>query len=101
MAKRIPLPFWREQTNCFYVQIGKKQHRLAPDEAEAYRLYHELMAKPPGERVPQPTVKPSEMQAAEVLDLFLDWCQKNRAEATYDWQKHFCQKLTGTLPPSL
>ena len=42
-----PEPFWRKQTKCYYVQIGKKQHRLSKDRDEAYRLYHELMAKPP------------------------------------------------------
>ena len=100
MAKRIPQPFRREQTRCFYVQIGPKQHRLAPDEAEAYRLYHELMVRPPEERAVA-VVRPSEVQAAEILDLFLGWCRKNRAEATYDWSRHFCQKLTSTLPPAL
>jgi integrase len=98
--KRKPEPFWRAERNCYFVQIGKKQIRLDPDEQTAWRLYHELMAKPPEEQVAR-NVPPSEMQAAEVLDLFLGWCRKNRAEATYEWSRHFCQKLTGTLPADL
>jgi hypothetical protein len=38
MPKKRPEPFWREQTRCFYVQLGKKQVRLSPDEGEAWRL---------------------------------------------------------------
>jgi len=44
LARKQPQPFWREQTKCYYIQIGKKQHRLSPDEQEAWRLYHEMMA---------------------------------------------------------
>jgi integrase len=96
--KRKPEPFWRSERQCWFVQLDKKQHRLSPDETEAWRLYHELLAKPPEERQP---VRPSELQTVEILDLFLDWCQKNRAEATYNWHKHFCQKLTAALPSAL
>jgi hypothetical protein len=45
MPKKRPEPFWREQTRCYYVQLGKKQHRLDPDETTAWRLYHELYAQ--------------------------------------------------------
>ena len=45
--RQHPEPFWREPTSeCYYVQIGKKQHRLAQDRDEAYRRYHELMSRP-------------------------------------------------------
>ena len=47
--KKRPEPFWRSERNCWFVQIGKKQHRLDPDESTAWRLYHELMARPPEE----------------------------------------------------
>ena len=42
-----PEPFWRKQTQCYHVQIGKKQHRLSNDRDEAYQFYHELMSRPP------------------------------------------------------
>ena len=41
---RQPKPFYRAQTACFYVQIAGRQIKLGPDEAEAYRRWHLLMA---------------------------------------------------------
>lgn len=35
VKKKVPAPFWRSERNCWFVQIGKKQHRLAPDETIA------------------------------------------------------------------
>jgi hypothetical protein len=99
--KRIPEPFWRAERNCFFVQIGKKQIRLDPDEATANRLYHELMARPPEQRTAPSAIKPDERQVAEILDLYLEWCRKNRAEATYEWSRNFCQELTSALPNGL
>jgi hypothetical protein len=43
MPRKHPQPFWRAERTCYYVQIGKKQHRLDPDRDEAFRLYHELI----------------------------------------------------------
>jgi hypothetical protein len=82
----------------WHVQINGHEHKLGWDKTEAWRLYHELMGKTPEER---PHVRPAEMEAVEILDLFLDWCRKNRAAATYDWHLRFCQKPTATLPPAL
>jgi integrase len=97
MPKKRPEPFWREQTKCFYVQIGKKQHRLDPDEATAWRLYHELMARPPE----QPAIIPSSLAAVEVVDLFLDWCQKNRDRLTYEAYRRRLQNLADGIPHTL
>ena len=52
MPKKRPEPYWRSQTKCYYVQIRGRQHRLSPDEDDAFRLYHELMARPPESPVP-------------------------------------------------
>src|SRR5436853_2946659 len=41
---REPKPFFRNQTRSWYVQIGKKQHNLGPDEQVAKQKYHALMA---------------------------------------------------------
>jgi hypothetical protein len=41
---RQPKPFYRTQTPSFYVQIDGRQFDLGPDEAEAYRRWHLLMA---------------------------------------------------------
>ena len=39
-----PKPFFRKQTGTWYVQVGKKQHNLGPDEQVAKQKYHALMA---------------------------------------------------------
>ena len=46
MPKKRPEPFWRAERKCWFVQLGKRQVKLSPHETEAWRLYHELMAKP-------------------------------------------------------
>lgn len=98
MPKKRPEPFWREQTHCFYVQIGKKQHRLDPDESTAWRLYHEMMAKPPEARA---VPLPSAMSAVEVIDRFLAWAEINREELTYEAYKRRLQNLVDAIPPTL
>lgn len=59
MPKKRPEPFWRAERNSYFVQIGKKQHRLSADETEAWRIYHELTARPPQESAAAATVAPS------------------------------------------
>jgi integrase len=99
MPKKRPEPFWREQTQCFYVQIGNKQHRLSPDEAEAWRLYHELMARPPEAAELRPGGAPQFV--VEVIDAFLEWAQKNREQTTYAWYKERLQIFTDSIPARL
>ena len=41
---RQPKLFYRKQTATFYVQVDGQQINLGPDEAEAYRQWHLLMA---------------------------------------------------------
>jgi integrase len=95
MPKKRPEPFWREQTRCYYVQIGKKQVRLSPDEKEAWRLYHELMARPDTKPAPIPS---SSQLAVEVMDAFLEWVRLNRAERTFAWYKENIQRLVDRIP---
>jgi integrase len=92
-----PEPFWRSQTQCWYVQIGKKQHRLSSDREEAYRLYHELMSRPPD--APAPT--PHSQLAVEIIDLFLEWTIKNRASRTYEAYRDHLQTFVDSLPTDL
>ncbi len=68
MRKRRPEPFWRAERSCYFVQIGKRQIRLDTDETEAYRLSHELMAKPPESRVDRPVLS---QFVVEVIDAIL------------------------------
>lgn len=97
--RRHPEPFWREQTQCYYVQIGKKQHRLARDRDEAYRLYHELMARSV-DAAPPPSV-PDSQSAVVIIDLFLDWVSKNKARRTYDAYRAHLQTFVDSLPSGI
>ena len=101
MPRKRPEPFWREQTRCYYVQLGKKQLRLDPDEETAYRLYHELMAKPPEERSLPAAPPPDELLAVEVMDAFLEWARVNRAKRTFEWYRENIQRLVSRIPPTL
>ncbi|MGO9597011.1 MAG: tyrosine-type recombinase/integrase [Isosphaeraceae bacterium] len=92
-------PFWRTERDCWYVHVAGRQIRLSPDKDEAWRLWHELMAKPPE---PERPVAPGpDIQVIEVLDAFLDWCQRHKAARTYDWYRDFFCHLVGTLPAAL
>lgn len=97
--KSQPKPFWREFTKCWYVQIGKKQVRLDPDREEAYRRYHEIMARKPEEPLEE---KPASGQLViQVLDTFLDWVKANKAEKTYTWHKNHIQAFCDDIPRTL
>jgi integrase len=92
-------PFWRSERDCWYVHHGTRTVRLARDKDEAWRRWHELMARPP---VPEPPpVAGPDAEAIVVLDAFLDWCQKNRAPRTYAWYQAFFQALVDTIPDGL
>jgi len=101
MARRRPEPFWREQTRCYYVQLGKKQVRLDPDENEAWRLYYELMAKPPEEQIKTPEPAGNARHVSEVLDAFLEWANRHKAPRTYAWYRENLQRFLSSLPKGL
>ncbi len=91
-------PFWRTDRGYWYVQQGTKQLRLAPDKDEAWRIWHELMARPPEERT---VVTPDARTVAEVLDLFLEWAERNRDRLTYVAYKRRLQHLADAIPATL
>lgn len=72
-----PEPFYKKSRKRWYVQLGKKQVNLGPDEKEAYQKYHELMAK-------QADIT-DDSTVDSLIDKFLDWTEKHREETTYDW----------------
>jgi integrase len=97
--KQCPEPFWRSERDCWFVQIGKRQHRLAPDKDEAWQLWHEIMAKPP--EPDRPLTPGPDIQVNEILDAFLDWCQKHKAPRTYNLYRDFFRHFVAMLPPAL
>ena len=41
-----PKPFFRAPRGLWYVQLDGRQVNLGPDRDEAFRRYHDLMARP-------------------------------------------------------
>ena len=91
---RFPKPWFRNDRNCWCVQLHAKQRNLGPDREAAFDRYHELMREPRKRRVASQTVP-------AIIDLFLDWCEKNRAPRTYDWYQVRCQAFVDTIPAEL
>jgi len=81
------------------VQIGKKHHRLSSDREEAFRVYHELMSRPPD--APPPAIPANARRVVEIIDLFLEWFLKNTAKRTYDWYVSNLQIFAESIPPTL
>jgi integrase len=95
---RIPKPWFREDRQAWYVTINGERHNLGPDEKEARRRFHELMARPEPQ-APAPA-RPEGLTVARVFDKFLDWCQKHCAPRTYDWYLDHIQSFLDTLQRS-
>jgi integrase len=86
-------PWFRSQTNAWYVQIGKTQERLCggpknkETEEEAYRVWHELMAKA------QPVPVGADPQFRVIANAFLEHSLRTNEKETYDWHKHFLKRF--------
>lgn len=90
----FPKPFYKKSRACWYVEIDRKQIKLGPDQAEAFRLYHELMAAP-RVQLQQPLTSAS---AVAIIDLYLDWVHKHRAPDTYEWYRYRLQRFAERYP---
>lgn len=90
---RHPKP-WLRKGRGWYIQHDGKQLFLGTEKAEAFKIYHDLMRAP--------KVRPARSDSVVALiDLFLDWCQKNRAAETYRWYLDRLQAFATTIEPGL
>lgn len=85
---KMPRPFFREQRGTWCVQIGKKQHNLGADKAQAFAEYHRLMNSAGH------AVAASTLTAHELCELFLDHVQRHRKPSTYGWYANHLQGFT-------
>lgn len=93
---KFPKPFYRTARKAWFVQVGRKQVNLGPDEAEALRRYHEVMS------ARRSVARPVSSEAVlAVLDAFLDWCEANKAGRTYDWYRNYLESFAGAIPRGL
>jgi integrase len=98
-SDQFPKPFFRSARNAWFVQVGGRQVKLHADRDEAFRLYHEMMARPP-ERRAAPAPAPGGLVAV-VLDAFLDWVKANKAPRTYEFHHRNVQRFLDSIPPAL
>ena len=94
--KQAREPYWLAKRNCYFVHVGTRTIRLSPDKDEAWRLWHEIMARPPEQRRLLPAGP--DAYVVEILDAFLEWCQKHKARATYAW---YLENIGNSPPPFL
>jgi len=74
----------------WYVEIHGRQVPLGPDKEVAFKTWHALAST---------LVTPTEdMQVHTLLNLYLDWTQKNRAKATYAWYQMFLKSFAKMVP---
>jgi integrase len=90
---RQPKPFFRKQTQSWYLQLGKRQIPLGKEEDKAWQEYHAIMA---GREEPSPSIR-----VVALLDRFLSWVQSNRAPGTYRWYRFYLQSFTGFIGPAI
>ncbi len=90
---QFPKP-WLRKGRGWYLTIDGEQILLSKDRTEAFARYHELMAQPRPQRLPDGSV-------AVLVDAFLEWVQKHKSDATYIWYKHplqlFCRRYPSLL----
>ena len=91
-----PKPFFRAPRGLWYVQVDGRQVNLGPDRDEAFRRYHDLMAR--GRDVPESS---DGTYVVSVLDSFLDWCHRHRATRTYAWYRDYLQSFARSIPRDL
>jgi integrase len=90
----FPKPFFKKGRGVWYVEIDRKQVNLGPDRDEAFRRYYQLMTQPRATKVAVDSV-------LGVIDAFLEWCSKHRAEDTYRWYRDRLQEFVQTIDPAL
>src|SRR5262245_18566143 len=93
--KKRPEPFFRRFDGWWYVQIGKRQIKLAQgedNEDAAWRAYYRVMAEQ-GPATPAAALRDPTVTA--VCNLFLDFSEKAHAERTYAWYRDFLEDFRG------
>ncbi len=92
MPRHNPEPWFRTERNGYFVTIDSVQHNLhTADKAEAFRLWHQLMA-----RAPEPPESP-QVTVVVLLALFLEWVEKQKTPATYAWRSNYLQSFVKFL----
>ncbi|HEY2828017.1 MAG TPA: hypothetical protein VGJ04_10485, partial [Pirellulales bacterium] len=90
---RMPKPFFRKQTQTWYVEIDGKQHNLGPDKDAALKQYGNLIAG-------RETIT-DDTPVYTVLLAFLEWDKEHRAATTHDQYKRHILSFAASIPQGL
>jgi integrase len=75
-------PWFRSDRGAWYIKIDGKQINLGPNKNEAEtKLLRLLLEQKTGTPLPLAT----NLLVADVIDSFLDWCQKHKAPRTFEF----------------
>ena len=79
-------PFYRKSRKAWYLQVGKRQIKLAESKAEAWAKWHSLMAGVPTREGSKTTVK-------AMCEAFISDIKTSRSERTWQWYEGYTKKL--------
>jgi integrase len=112
MARTASPWFWEERQG-WYVNKDGQRHFLGehPEGASPPRkhkgkwnapqpivlAFHTLMAAPLEQTFPKTSPQADGPLVVEILDKYLDWCQKHRAGRTYEWYHDHIQSFLNSL----
>lgn len=85
---KMPRPYYRKQRECWAVQIGKQQISLGTNREKAFAEYHRLMG------LAGMATSPGDIQACELMDMFLDHAKRNVKPSTAEWYEKHLQSFT-------
>ena len=95
-------PWFRKHDGWWYCYKRDGSHRsqikLAKGKEsleEAHDRWHALCTRP------QTVTHVSNESAVSLIDVFLDWCQKNRSQGTYDIYRHHLESFARHVGPDL
>ena len=94
MARR-PKP-WLRKGRGWFVTVDGKQVSLGKNKNLAHERFHELMAQPK-----PASVRGSSPLVAEVLDSFLEWTRRHRAEKTFESYRERLQWFLDAIPAEI
>ncbi len=117
MARKPSPWYWPERRGWFTILHGQRHHLGDhPNEAPPQKckgkwvvppfidlIFHTLLAKPAEKKASEVVKNPGaacSLTVAELLDKYLDWCEKNRAPLTFEWYRDHLQDFLDHLGAS-
>jgi len=92
-GKTMRKPFFNKTHGAWYEHHHGKMVRLHADKEQVFSKYHELMS------AGSPSTNADTV--ASLLNSYLEWCQKNRSERTYEWYQNLLSSFARSIGTKL